>query len=129
MKIAIVGSRRRFSDDDQMSVIKTFDNILTNTTLLNYKRQYGDIHLVSGGCSRGADIWADTLAKIRGTPITTYHAAWQLYGRGAGPIRNTFIAKDSDILIACVAPDRTGGTEDTIRKFKEYHPDGKLIIV
>jgi len=43
---------------------------------------------------------------------------WNKYGRGAGIARNTLIANNCDILIACVSPDRTGGTEDTIKKTK-----------
>lgn len=43
--------------------------------------------------------------------------------------RNTLIAQDSDKLIACVAPDRKGGTEDTIKKFVKLHGKDNLIIV
>jgi hypothetical protein len=32
--------------------------------------------------------------------------------------RNTQIAEKVSVLIACVASDRKGGTEDTIRKFQ-----------
>ncbi len=42
--------------------------------------------------------------------------------------RNTLIAQDSDILIACVSPDRKGGTEDTINKYLKMGKD-KLVIV
>ena len=31
--------------------------------------------------------------------------------------RNTLIAKDSDVLIACVNLQKDGGTEDTIKKY------------
>ena len=46
--------------------------------------------------------------------------------------RNEEIAKEPlDYLIALVAPDRKGGTENTIRHFKRYHKDwkNKLILL
>ena len=136
MKIGIVGSRRRFTDKDQMKVVKAFDKIESQLGVwvdddgkIDPNRVYGCLTIISGGCRHGADCWAEQIASIRGIPIMIYHADWKTWYNAAGPIRNTYIARDSDVLIACVAPDRTGGTEDTIRKFKEYHPDGKLIIV
>jgi hypothetical protein len=36
-------------------------------------------------------------------------------------MRNGDIAADADILIAATAPDRTGGTEDTITKWLKLH--------
>ena len=118
MKIGIVGSRRRVTTNDRAMVIHAFDCISDSNPII-----------ISGGCDKGADYWAETLARIRGIPITIYHAHWSKFGKAAGVIRNDFIAKDSDILIACVANDRTGGTEDTIRKFTKYHPEGKIIII
>ena len=43
--------------------------------------------------------------------------------------RNTLIAQDSDVLIACVAADRKGGTEDTICKWKKLNPGKEPILV
>jgi len=116
--IGIVGSRRRHTVFDLHDVKKAFAEI--------YK--HGD-KLVSGGCPKGADRFAEIVAKEYEIPITIHHAEWKLLGRMAGIARNGLIARDADVLIACVAPDRTGGTEDTIRKFKEHHPEGQLLIV
>ena len=55
------------------------------------------------------------------TAILIYYAAWDRLGKSAGFTRNTDIARDADVLIACVAKDRTGGTEDTIRKWRKFH--------
>ena len=60
---------------------------------------------------------AEDLAKQLGYEMVIHPADWKRYGRGAGFVRNTDIATGSDYLIACVAPDRKGGTEDTVRKF------------
>ena len=117
-KIGIIGSRRRDEEEDFQKVSDEF--------LLNYLK--GD-SIISGGCPKGGDRFAERLAKLYRVPIKIYHADWKKYGKPAGPIRNTDIAKESDILIACVSSDRTGGTEDTIKKFKKFHPDGKVVLV
>jgi hypothetical protein len=46
--------------------------------------------------------------------------------KAAGFVRNTKIAEECDVLIAVVASDRLGGTEDTIRKAEKL---GKQIIL
>jgi len=117
MKIGIVGSRRRDTEEDYRWVLNRFLEIY----------QKGDT-IVSGGCPRGGDRFAEIIAKEFNIPIIIHKADWDK-GRGAGFIRNTYIAEDSDILIACVSSDRTGGTEDTIRKFNKIHPKGVLILV
>ena len=117
MKVGIVGTRRRDSYLDFCIVRDTFAKLCEVT------------HIVSGGCSRGGDRFAERLSMITHIPIIIFPANWNKYGKPAGFIRNTDIAIESDILVACVAKDRTGGTEDTIKKFKKFHPKGKLILV
>jgi hypothetical protein len=104
--IGIVGSRRRFNQNDFNKVKDKFFSI--------YKQ--GDI-IVSGGCPTGGDKFAEDIADDYNIPIMIFRAKWKQYGRIAGFIRNTDVAKESWELIACVANDRTGGTEDTIEKF------------
>lgn len=116
-RIGIIGSRRRAELEDRTLIMGTF--------LCVYR--IGDT-IVSGGCPRGGDAFAEQIADFCGIPIKVHNADWKRYGRGAGFKRNTYIARDSDILIACVASDRKGGTEDTIRKYIKEHPKGKLII-
>ena len=117
-KIGIVGTRTRNTFTDKNIVIRAFKAIY----------EEGD-EIVSGGCSEGADSFAEYIAKSMQVPITIYYAKWNLLGKSAGHIRNSFIAQDSDILIACVSQDRTGGTEDTIKKFKKLKPKNKIILV
>ena len=112
-KIGIVGSRRRADVKDFQAIEKLLLDIYED----------GDV-LVSGGCPTGADSFAEVLAKKHQIPIMIHYARWQKYGKRAGIIRNTDIAVDSDVLIATPAEDRTGGTEDTLRKAKEL---GKII--
>lgn len=106
--IGIVGSRRRNGYTDKVAVAIALSAVF----------QEGD-WIVSGGCPRGGDRFAEELARALGATILIYHANWTKKGRGAGFARNTDIAITADILIACVASDRTGGTEDTIRKFEK----------
>ena len=109
--IGVVGSRRRNSNTDYKIVTDKFFEVY----------EPGDV-IVSGHCSKGADSFAEMIANCSHIPIILYPANWKEYGRAAGFIRNTDIANKSDVLIACVAHDRKGGTEDTIKKFKgELH--------
>ena len=104
--IGIIGSRRRNSPADYNAVEAKFLELY----------EIGD-EIVSGGCPVGADRFAEIVAKKQQVPIKIYYAAWSRLGKSAGFARNCDIARDADVLIACVAADRTGGTEDTIRKF------------
>lgn len=140
--IGIIGSRKRNSFEDFDLVVDALESVY----------DAGDI-MVSGGCKEGADAFAkeinantkgavrlveflpdlkkkDFLIKEKNLPYKSAYAA-VCYER------NTLIANKSDILIACVSPERKGGTEDTIKKFlkrlrlteDEAIILGKLIIV
>jgi len=116
--IGIIGSRRRNSKQDLQLLEAKFLSIYKN----------GD-EIVSGGCPKGADAMGEYLAKKHQVPIKIYYAEWDNIGRGAGFARNTYIARDSDELIAVVAEDRTGGTEDTVKKFLKVNDESKLHLV
>lgn len=117
-RIIIIGSRRRDSYEDFLSTKCVFLTI--------YKE--GDM-IVSGRCPKGGDKFAEVLIDMYDTPKKIFRAKWKKdgkYNRYAGFERNTLIAKYGTVLIACVAKDRKGGTEDTIRKFKRFHPKGSV---
>jgi len=108
--IGIVGSRRRNNPSDYGAILTAFEMI--------YER--GDA-IVSGGCPQGGDRFAEMIARkynltIDNGKLIIHYADWERYGKAAGMIRNAYIATDADVVIACVAADRTGGTEDTIKK-------------
>jgi len=105
-RIGIIGTRRR---DRREDLDKTYSAVSTEL-------KEGD-RIISGGCPKGGDRFAEVIAKQQGIPITIFYPNWSKYGKGAGFVRNSDIAENSDILIACVATDRTGGTENTIQKF------------
>lgn len=116
--IGIVGSRRRDTTADYIKVRDKFLQVYAP----------GDT-LVSGGCPKGADRFAEMIAQAYNVPITIHlpdkskidhklaaklpHAAYAIINYA----RNTLIAADADVLIACVAANRKGGTEDTVKKY------------
>ena len=111
MRIGIIGTRRRNTRSDYNAVWDVFFEY--------YNRKRKD-WIVSGGCPEGGDAFAEKIAKDYGIPMLTFWPRWYpdgKFNKGAGFERNTSIAIYSDILIACVHEDRTGGTEDTIKKY------------
>lgn len=122
--IGIVGSRRRDGSVDWVDLITVFDAVY----------QKGD-SIVSGGCPKGGDQFAERLARQRGISITIHYPRLEDLEGGIDTklaytkinySRNVRIAQDCDVLIALVAPDRTGGTEHTIREAKKL---GKQVIL
>ena len=76
--------------------------------------------VITGG-AEGPDRWAEQAARARGIEVVVYlpdldgvQARWQAAERFYS--RNQRIVDNSDMLIAFVMPDRTGGTENTIRR-------------
>lgn len=116
-RIIIIGSRKRDSEDDFFEVVDAFLKIYEGHDII-----------ISGGCPKGADRFAERISTETGVPIVIFPANWEKFGKAAGFIRNTDIARNGDVVIACVAPDRKGGTEDTIKKFKKFVPDGQIIL-
>lgn len=109
MFLGVVGSRRRDTEKDK-AVVKE--------AVLRFDKPV----LVSGGCPHGADRFAEELAEELGLEIIIYYPDMTgVDSRGsyakACYARNKLIAQKSDVLIACVAPDRKGGTENTIKEF------------
>ena len=96
LKLAVVGSRS-FND------YKKMESILEG---------YLPFILVSGGAD-GADSLAERFAREKDLEIIIHYPEWKKYGRRAGYLRNTFIVRDCDKLIA-FWDGRSKGTKMTI---------------
>jgi len=104
VRVGIVGSRRR---TDRETVEATVAALPVGTVV------------VTGGAA-GPDQWAAQAALAHGIEVLVHRpdfaavrTRWQATDRYYA--RNQRIVDDADRVIAFVAPDRTGGTEDTIR--------------
>lgn len=132
LNIGIIGARVRNSQED----FEKLRSVLM--TLLSKAEERGiPVRLVSGGCSRGGDRFAEILAIDLKIPIIIHYpdksklpkSYTKKHYRDICFERNTLIANDSDILIALVSDERVGGTEDTIKKFLNFKSERKLVLL
>jgi methylmalonyl-CoA mutase cobalamin-binding subunit len=74
--------------------------------------------VVIHGGARGADTIAAQTAARLGFEVIAFPARWELYGRAAGPIRNSeMLAQDPDLVIAFHADlAASRGTKDVVSK-------------
>lgn len=85
------------------------------------------------GNARGADTFAGQIAKVHGFSVEVHPARWDIYGRGAGPIRNQeMVDSGADICLAFKEPGSVG-TADCIKRARKagipviiYHSDGTI---
>ena len=101
--IGIVGSRRRNTVQDYQKLLNQFLKISKPSD-----------RIVSGGCPTGADNWAELIAKEMQRTITIHYAQWTRQGKGAGMIRNSYIAEDCDVLIALPAAGKELGYAEVL---------------
>ena len=110
MNLAIVGTR---AFKDYSFLEETIDLIIKSEGLK-------EVVIISGEPEDtkkkiGADVLSITYAKNKGYRYIGFAPNWDMYGKPAGPIRNTEIVKSADLLIAFwngISP----GTKDTITK-------------
>lgn len=132
MRIGIVGSRRW---SNKKKIEKAVDLIIA---------KYGaeNICIVSGGAI-GADRLAKEIALEKGLKYKEYNPAHTVYNKYSGKPknwygkqyyvgnyfeRNTFIAEDSDFLLAFIPLGATSnGTMDTVSKAKKLNKAFKII--
>jgi hypothetical protein len=115
--IGIVGTRGRDSAADYHMVANQFKAI--------YKD--GDT-IVSGGCPKGGDRFAEQIARRFQVPIMIHHAKWNKFGKPAGFIRNKDIARDADVLIICITRYISGGAENTMKAFQDMGKTGVYCV-
>ena len=116
VKIGIVGSRSRDELTDLRALKEVLRSYFESNNIIPCRNT---LMIVSGGCPKGGDRFAEILAKSWGVSILIHYPAWSREGKSAGFLRNSNIVQDSDVLFAVVSKLRSGGTEDTIRKMYE----------
>lgn len=137
-KIIIIGSRRRDNDSDYHQVYNEFKKWYDN----------GDV-IISGGCPKGGDRFAEIIARKLNMTEENGQLVIHKPDQNKKPEpgshkgkwakwfyeRNTIVAQEADpntVVIACVSPNRKGGTEDTLRKIERHlgqFYDGNLIRI
>lgn len=111
-KIIVAGSR----DFNNYNLIEeTLDQYLSDKNL-----DPKDVEIVSG-CARGADTLGEQYAKNRGIPVAKFPADWGLYGKSAGFVRNSEMAKYGNVLFAFYADAnvKSKGTSIMIKVAKQ----------
>lgn len=115
VKVIIAGSR---GFDDYNKLKYEVDKIIGNKK---------DVTILSGR-ARGADRLGERYAKERGIPVIYFPANWDKYGRSAGIIRNTEMAKHADVLIA-FWDGESRGTKHMIQTAQKYGLKVHLFLV
>lgn len=113
MKLAIVGSRE-------------FENYDLLCTEVEKIKQTQTIELIISGGAKGADTLAKRYAALNHIPLMEFKPDYKQFGHNAPVQRNALIVKNTDWVLAFVAPT-SKGTWDTIRKAKKMLK--KVIIV
>lgn len=127
--IGIIGTRSRDTQADFLKVEEAFFKVY----------EEGDM-ICSGGCHTGGDRFAEIIADEYGIPIKIHKPdkskldpeKMKINPRWAyaeiNYARNTLVAQDSNIIIACVAENRKGGTEDTIKKYIKFWEREPILV-
>jgi hypothetical protein len=142
--VGIIGSRRRDEAETYFAIRAALMTVYVPERTV----------IISGGCPKGGDRFAEMIAAELGMPrqvlrsdvpdksvegrrimihmpdlaaFASVSPRWR--STRANYARNGLIARDSrDHLIASVAADRAGGTEDTIKKYERIHKRKAMLV-
>lgn len=73
-------------------------------------------YTVMHGAARGLDTFAGIAANVLDLPVEAVPAQWDLYGKAAGPLRNTTMLRKRPVLVVAFWCDGSRGTLDCINK-------------
>lgn len=128
MKVGIIGARSRNEFHDKTKI---------RTTLLDILQRNAIETIISGGAKKGGDRFAEELAKEFGLPTQIFYP--KTYTTPGYLARNVLIAKNSNLLVACVDPEfntieqilnsKTGGTNFTVKEFLKISSKENLYLV
>lgn len=77
-----------------------------------------EISEVVSGCAPGVDRLGELWAKRRSIPMRYFPAQWGMYGKSAGPRRNSMMAEYADALVA-VWDGESKGTQNMIGQARD----------
>lgn len=113
MKVIVAGSRS----------IKNYD--LVEKAI---KDSGFEVTEILSGCAGGVDELGEQYAARHNVKISYFQANWSTYGRSAGMVRNTDMAKHAEALIA-VWDGKSVGTKDMIDKANQIGIPVKVTVV
>lgn len=109
----IVAGSRNFQDEGLL--FGTLDRLISEINDNN-------IEIVHGNC-RGADLIGEKYALANDLKVASFPAQWEMYGKSAGAIRNTemakYASKENGILVAFPIGE-SRGTRNMIQLAKKY---------
>lgn len=105
MSRVIVCGARNYRDWDHVQ--RVLDEVLVEDDIV-----------VTGG-AKGADYLANSYATLNDMELEVYPADWDNYGRGAGPIRNKYMAGLDDVRLVVAFPGGRG-TASMVEIAEEY---------
>lgn len=111
MKLAVVGSRHFNNYDCFKQTL--YEYFHTDVSFSMPGANPWHFSIITGDAS-GVDEMARKFAKENNLELGVFNAEWQKYGKSAGPIRNTEIVKNSDIMIAFLG--QGPGTKNAIKQ-------------
>lgn len=107
-------------------VAGTRNSHVTTEDVISVFNEYGiDASEIVSGASGDADSAGERAAGILGVPKKTFMANWSLFGRAAGPIRNSEMADYADLLVA-FWDGKSRGTKNMIEQMRKK---GKEVII
>ncbi len=97
------------------------DKELCFKTLEQVLAEYDSVEIVSGH-ARGADTYGEEYAKAHDIKVSIFKPDWNLYGKGAGPVRNRQMLKyalEEQAVIVAFWDGASKGTKNMIEQAKE----------
>lgn len=109
MKVIIAGGR----DFNDYELLKAELNLILCIRVMRE-----DLEILSGG-AKGADALGEQYAKEYNVPVKRFPADWNKYGKSAGPIRNTEMAKYAE---GCIVfwDGKSKGTKNMIETARNH---------
>lgn len=109
MKILVCGDRNWCDDIKMSTVLSTIPNA-------------NDVILIHGD-ARGADKMSGRIGSKLGFKVISYPAKWNIFGKGAGPIRNHQMLDENPDIEEVIAfhndIEHSKGTKDMISRAKK----------